>query len=164
MIGARPATKSISRMSPRLRRNCGVSRGALPNSAFVLACRWFERIDELACVIALLARSPLENLSPVHPANSFSNGPQGVGTIHPPRSSPSPNCLQPQTRRASSEAARSSHRAAPPSAFRLPRTGLPRRCPVEIERIRWTWIRDALQEALHAPASKPSEMNVRRAS
>ena len=28
----------------------------------------FERIDELACVVALLARSPLENSSPVHPA------------------------------------------------------------------------------------------------
>jgi hypothetical protein len=28
----------------------------------------FERIDELACVAALLANSPLENSSPVHPA------------------------------------------------------------------------------------------------
>jgi len=26
----------------------------------------FERIDELACVVALLAKAPLENSSPVH--------------------------------------------------------------------------------------------------
>jgi hypothetical protein len=61
--------RAVSRMSPRLRRNPVVSRGALLKSELLLTCRAFERIDELACVAALLAILPLENSSPVHPAN-----------------------------------------------------------------------------------------------
>src|SRR6266481_2551841 len=49
--------KSVSRMSPRLRRNCEVSRGTLRMSVVLLTCCVFERIDELACVVALLARA-----------------------------------------------------------------------------------------------------------
>ena len=43
-----------------------------------LTCCAFERIDELACVVALLARSPLENSSPVHPANPRLGIPIGI--------------------------------------------------------------------------------------
>src|SRR3981189_2465058 len=57
-------------MSPRLRRNWGGSRGTLRTLVYLATYRAFERIDELACVVALLARSPLENSSPVHPATS----------------------------------------------------------------------------------------------
>jgi hypothetical protein len=60
---------AVSRMSPRLRRNCGGSRGTLRTLIYLATYCAFERIDELACVVALLAKAPLENSSPVHPAN-----------------------------------------------------------------------------------------------
>ena len=55
-------------MSPRLRRNWEVTRGTLPTSMYLVTFCAFERIDELACVVALLGKTPLENSSPVHPA------------------------------------------------------------------------------------------------
>src|SRR2546425_8262741 len=58
---------AVSRMSPRLRRNCGGSRGTLRTLIYLATYCAFDRIDELACVVALLAISPRENSSPVHP-------------------------------------------------------------------------------------------------
>jgi len=74
---------TVSKMSPRLRRNCGVARGTLPTSLFLPTCRAFGRIDELACVAALLAISPLENSSPVHPANFLQRSRQVAGGLAP---------------------------------------------------------------------------------
>src|ERR1700730_687641 len=62
---------AVSRMSPRLRLNWGGSRGTLRTSVYLTTYCAFERIDELACVVALLESSPLENSSPVHPAIAF---------------------------------------------------------------------------------------------
>src|SRR2546428_10590993 len=56
-------------MSPRLRRNWGGSRGTLRTLVYLATYCAFERIDELACVAALLAILLLENSSPVHPAS-----------------------------------------------------------------------------------------------
>src|SRR6266403_6409919 len=67
-IGSARLSNAVSRMSPRLRLNWGGSRGTLRTSVYLATYCVFERIDELACVVALLARSPLENSSPVHPA------------------------------------------------------------------------------------------------
>src|SRR5437016_2248913 len=60
---------AVSRMSPRLRRNSGGSRGTLRTLIYLATYCAFERIVESASVVALLAISPLENSSPVHPAS-----------------------------------------------------------------------------------------------
>ncbi len=65
MLGARASRlQNVSKTAAELRD--------LPRSFaegdLVLTCRAFERIDELACVVALLACSPISNSSPVHPA------------------------------------------------------------------------------------------------
>src|SRR5712664_342982 len=65
-IGSARLSNAVSRMSPRLRRICGVSCRALAKSVLLLTCCIREQIDELACVVALLEISPLENSSPVH--------------------------------------------------------------------------------------------------
>ena len=47
----------------------GGSRGTLRTLVYLATYCAFERIDELACVAALLAILLLENSSPVHPAS-----------------------------------------------------------------------------------------------
>jgi hypothetical protein len=68
---ALPLGAPVSRMSPKLRRNSGVQCGTPSKSILIPTCCTLWRNDELACVAALLARSPLENSSPVHPANFY---------------------------------------------------------------------------------------------
>jgi len=58
-------SNAVSRMSPRLRRNWGVSRGILSTSVYLASCCTPERIDELACIAALLAKLRPENSSSV---------------------------------------------------------------------------------------------------
>jgi len=57
--------KNVSKTAAEL----GGSRGTLRTLVYLATYCAFERIDELACVAALLAILLLENSSPVHPAS-----------------------------------------------------------------------------------------------
>ncbi len=56
----------------------GLARN-LPTSVYLASCCTLGRIDELACVAALLAIWPIENSSPVHPASFLQGSRQLAG-------------------------------------------------------------------------------------
>src|SRR5438132_3759496 len=96
-----PGSPSEPTLPPRaLRRLCSLVRCRLQNvsktaaelgglarnhadNLYLASCCTLGRIDELACVAALLAEMPLENSSPVHPANQRPGSPSSIreGTL-----------------------------------------------------------------------------------
>ena len=92
-----PGSPSEPTLPPRaLRRLCSLVRCRLQNvsktaaelgglarnhadNLYLASCCTLGRIDELACVAALLAIWPIENSSPVHPANQRPGSPSHFG-------------------------------------------------------------------------------------